>query len=436
MAVAPSSILSSSAHGLLGDLRAVRRESLDLCRTLTPEDMMVQSTPEASPAKWHLAHTTWFFETFLLREFLHEYQPFHPDFHWLFNSYYNSVSAQPQKKLRASFSRPGLDQILEYRAYVDAALDRLFSGDAPEEAVRRLVLGLHHEQQHGELLLTDIKHALWSNPLRPAFVEGPLAAADHSASMTRQIAGPGWDRFAEGLYSTGHNGDGFCFDNEEPRHKVWLGAFELASRPVSCAEYLQFMQDGGYEQANLWLSEGWRTVQEEGWRAPLYWHRDESAEHPAEDWTVFTLRGDQPLADLLAAPVCHISYFEAEAFARWAGLSLPFEAEWEVAAEKCTPHPESLLEGGMLHPVAASEDRSGNLFGSVWQWTGSAYLGYPGYAAQPGALGEYNGKFMSGQMVLRGGSVVTPLKHIRATYRNFFSPATRWQFSGARLTRR
>jgi ergothioneine biosynthesis protein EgtB len=435
MAVAPSPLDAVPVPDLLTRLRAVRLQSLDLCRTLTPEDMMVQSCPEASPAKWHLAHTTWFFETFLLREFLPDYRPFHPDFLWLFNSYYNSVSDQPQKKLRASFSRPGLDAILAYRAWVDDGLDRLFSGDAPAEATRRLVLGLHHEQQHGELLLTDIKHALWSNPLRPAYAPGPHPA---DAPITSQIAGRNRERFAEGLYSIGDKGEGdglsfdaFCFDNEQPRHKVWLDAFELAARPVTCAEYLQFMQDGGYEQANLWLSEGWRTVQEEGWRAPLYWHREGS-----KDWTVFTLRGDQPLADLLAAPVCHISYFEAEAFARWAGMSLPSEAEWEVAAERHTPQAETLLEGGTLHPLATAASEAGNLFGGVWQWTGSAYLGYPGYAALPGALGEYNGKFMSGQMVLRGGSVATPVTHIRAGYRNFFSPSTRWQFSGVRLARR
>ncbi len=436
MALAPSPLDAISANSLLAALRAVRRQSLDLCRPLTPEDMMVQSCPEASPTKWHLAHTTWFFETFLLREYLPEYRPFHPDFLWLFNSYYNAISDQPQKKLRASFSRPGLDAILEYRAYVDDGLERLFSGNAPEEANRRLILGLHHEQQHGELLLTDIKHALWSNPLRPAYAEGSLAGSGSSASMTRQIVAPSRQRFDAGLYSIGHTGEGFCFDNEEPRHKVWLGAFELAAQPVSCAEYLQFMQDGGYEQANLWLSEGWHIVQQEGWRAPLYWHHELRGDQQSEDWTIFTLRGDQPLADLLAAPVCHISYFEADAFARWAGMSLPYEGEWEVAAERSTPDPQALLEGGSLHPLAVAPSHGSNFFGGVWEWAGSAYLGYPGYAALPGALGEYNGKFMSGQMVLRGGSVATPMTHIRPSYRNFFSPSTRWQFSGVRLARR
>ena len=415
---------------LLADLLRVRQQSVALCEPLTAEDMMVQSCPEASPAKWHLAHTSWFFETFLLREFLPGYQPFHPDFVWLFNSYYNAVSVQPQKKLRASFSRPGIDAILEYRAYVDAALQQLFAAGAPEEANRRLVLGLHHEQQHGELLLTDIKHALWSNPLRPAYREGEVPPA--AASITRQLGKQNWVPFAEGLREIGHQGDGFCFDNEEPRHRVWLDAFDLASRPVSCAEYLQFMEDGGYTRSDLWLSEGWDAVQRENWEAPLYWHREPGV----AEWTVFTLRGDQPLANLLAAPVCHISYFEANAFARWAGMQLPTEAEWEVAAAECVPEQAHLLEGDALHPLASTrQDGLREVFGNVWEWTGSAYLAYPGYAALPGALGEYNGKFMSNQMVLRGGSVATPLSHIRASYRNFFPAHTRWQFSGVRLAR-
>jgi ergothioneine biosynthesis protein EgtB len=427
MALAPSPLEASPALSLVNDLRAVRQQTLALCRPLTPEDMMVQSCPEASPAKWHLAHTTWFFETFILREFLPGYQSFHSDFLWLFNSYYNSVSSQPQKKLRASFSRPGLAAILEYRSHVDAALERLFLQEqVPEEATRRLILGLHHEQQHAELLLTDIKHALWSNPLRPVYAEGGLPHAGPPSSPQ------GWQTIPEGLYSIGHAGEGFCFDNEEPRHRVWLDTFSLATRPVSCEEYLAFMQDGGYERADLWLSQGWETVQQEGWEAPLYWHR----ETPSDDWTVFTLRGDQPLQQLMAAPVCHISYYEADAFAHWAGASLPSEAEWEVAAAGCTPQPGSLLEGETLHPLASESEHACSQFGGVWEWTGSAYLGYPGYAALPGALGEYNGKFMSNQMVLRGGSVATPLSHIRSTYRNFFSPATRWQFSGVRLARR
>ncbi len=441
MSLAPSSSIVSPAEQLLVRFGAVRQQSITLCEPLTPEDMMVQSCPEASPAKWHLAHTSWFFETFLLSDYLPGYRPFHPDFHWLFNSYYNSVSDQPQKKLRASFSRPSLASILDYRAYVDEHIARLFGADTPDEAKRRLVLGLHHEQQHGELLLTDIKHALWSNPLHPVYRKGPLPGNDTTMTreMTRERGGQSWMPFAEGLYQIGYSGEGilpgedFNFDNEEPRHRVWLDAFELASRPVSCAEYLQFMEDDGYTKPDLWLSEGWDLLRREGWRAPLYWHREPGV----DEWTVFTLRGNQPLANLLAAPVSHISYFEANAFARWAGMSLPSEAEWEIAAAGCTPAEENLLEGATLHPLANSSQQGlRGIFGGVWEWTGSAYLGYPGYAALPGALGEYNGKFMSNQMVLRGGSVATPASHIRASYRNFFPPHTRWQFSGARLARR
>ena len=432
MATASSLKLSQSLQGYYDQLCTVRQQSLTLCEPLTPEDMMVQSCLEASPAKWHLAHTSWFFETFILREFLPGYRPFHPDFLWLFNSYYNSVSDQPQKKLRASFSRPGIESILEDRAHVDAALQSLFSvGDAPDEAVRRLVLGLHHEQQHGELLLTDIKHALWSNPLRPAYREGSFS--NPKEPMTRQLTQQTWVPFEPGLCEIGSSGEGFCFDNEEPRHRVWLDGFELASRPVSCAEYLQFMEDGGYTRSDLWLAEGWDTVQREGWKSPLYWHR----EPDSSEWTVFTLRGDQPLTALLAAPVCHISYFEAEAFARWAGFHLPTEAEWEVAADTIAPQTESLLEGDALHPLTPLPGAGlRGMFGGVWEWTGSAYLPYPGYRALPGALGEYNGKFMCNQMVLRGGSVATPASHIRSTYRNFFAPPTRWQFTGLRLARR
>ncbi len=455
--------LAPPSAARLERLRSVREASLQLAKPLTPEDMMVQSCPEASPAKWHLAHTTWFFETFLLREFFPGYRPFHPDYLWLFNSYYNAVSDQPQKKLRASFSRPGLQAVLEYRAYVDRHLEHLFADDAPEEAARRLVLGLHHEQQHGELLLTDIKHALWSNPLRPAYLQEPLPG--DNAAMTRQLRGQEWVSFPEGLAEIGWQAepsgapdDAFCFDNELPRHRVWLDSYQLASRPVSSAEYLQFMEDGGYTRSELWLAEGWDTVQREQWCAPLYWHRDGEA----LDWTVFTLRGEQPLSALLAAPVCHISYFEADAFARWAGLSLPSEDEWEHAAATAAMDAQDLLDGGALHPLAPAPqvglarngleqtrlDETGlkqaglkqaglkQIFGGVWEWTRSAYLGYPGYAAIPGALGEYNGKFMSSQMVLRGGSVATPASHIRASYRNFFPPHMRWQFAGVRLARR
>ncbi len=401
----------------------VRSRSLALCAPLTPEDMMVQSCADASPAKWHLAHTTWFFETFVLQEFAPGYRAFHPDFVWLFNSYYNGVSAQPEKKLRSSFSRPTAEEILAYRHHVDAAMEDFAGSAVPDEARERIVLGLNHEQQHQELLITDIKHAFWSNPLHPVYAAGALAAGSRPPVPVQ------WAQFEGGLSETGYSGDGFSFDNETPRHTVYLEPFRLASRLVTCAEYLEFMNDFGYERPELWLSEGWTTVQNQTWEAPLYWRRN--AETTA--WEVFTLRGLVPLEDLLATPVCHISYLEADAFARWARKRLPTEAEWEVVAA-AQPVRGHLLEGENLHPKAAEgASHLEQLFGDVWEWTASAYLGYPGYRPLPGALGEYNGKFMCDQMVLRGGSVATPATHIRSTYRNFFPPATRWQFSGVRL---
>jgi ergothioneine biosynthesis protein EgtB len=409
----------------------VRRQGLELCAPLTPEDMMVQSCPEASPAKWHLAHTTWFYETFILREFLPGYREYHPDFLWLLNSYYNSVSDHPEKKLRASFSRPGLDAILEYRQHVEAAMERLFEAGIPVEAQERLILGMHHEQQHLELLATDIKHAFWTNPLHPAYLEAPLVSATTATPLR-------WMEYPGGVVEVGHDGNGFSFDNESPRHKQYLEPFQLGSRLITCGEYRDFINCGGYERPELWLSEGWDTVQAQGWRAPLYWHRDQDG-----DWSIFTLRGRLPLNQLEASPVCHVSYFEADAFANWAGKRLPTEAEWEVAAAQL-PIGGNLFESGKLHPVACeyldSEHpqaaKPNQMYGDVWEWTRSAYLGYPGYKPLSGALGEYNGKFMSNQMVLRGGSTVTPASHIRASYRNFFPGVTRWQFSGIRLANR
>jgi ergothioneine biosynthesis protein EgtB len=402
----------------------VRQQTEAICEPLTPEDMMVQSCPEASPAKWHLAHTTWFFETFILSEFLPGYRPFHPDFLWLFNSYYNAVSDQPQKKLRASFSRPGLQEILDYRRHVEAGMARLIEGGLSDETERRTVLGLHHEQQHQELLAYDVKNAFWANPLHPPFKSGVFAGGASVPPLQ-------WIDHEGGLVEIGYAGDGFCFDNEQPRHKHYLEPFVLASRPVTCGEYLDFMRDGGYERAELWLSEGWDTVKAQEWKSPLYWFLAGK-----DEWRVFTLRGAMPLDQLLATPVCHISYFEADAFARWAGKRLPTEQEWEIAASDLSMN-GNFLEAGALHPVAAHGGEGlQQMFGDVWEWTASAYLGYPGFSALPGALGEYNGKFMCNQMVLRGGSAVTPESHIRGTYRNFFSPATRWQFSGVRLANR
>jgi ergothioneine biosynthesis protein EgtB len=403
---------------------SVRQQTIAFCAPLTAEDLMIQSCAEASPGKWHLAHTSWFFETFILREYLPGYREFHPDFVWLFNSYYKSVSEHPEKKLRASFSRPSLESILDYRRHVDSAIEILIDRGLPEEARQRLILGLNHEQQHLELLATDIKHAFWTNPLHPVYREEPLTGSGAPSQPIRWIAHPG------GLREVGFAGPGFCFDNETPRHKEYLEPFEIASRPVSCAEYLEFMESGGYERPELWLSEGWDTVEAQNWRAPLYWHRDSGS----DAWTVFTLRGRVPLSDLEATPVCHISYFEADAFARWSGKRLPTESEWEIVAAT-RPVEGNLFENRALHPVASADSGSAprQMFGDVWEWTRSPYVGYPGYRPLPGALGEYNGKFMCNQMVLRGGSTVTPASHIRAEYRNFFPPATRWQFSGLRL---
>ena len=418
----PATATTESTARLLEDFLQVRRQSEELCCPLSPEDMMVQSCAEASPAKWHLAHTTWFFETFLLQEFLSGYREFNPDFRWLFNSYYNSVSDQPEKKLRASFSRPPVETILSYRRHVEEGIQRLLASNPPEEATRRIVLGVNHEQQHQELLATDIKHALWTNPLRPAYVDKPV---DFNAPAAGKAD---WFGYEGGLFDIGFAGDGFAFDNELPRHPVYQRPFELASRLVSCAEYLAFIDDGGYRRPELWLAAGWDTVKAEGWKAPLYWRQQDGA------WQVYTMYGEQPLQGLLQTPVCHVSYFEADAFANWAGKRLPTEAEWEIAAQ-ALPVTGNLL-GGTMHPLALGGAAAGGpaqMFGDVWEWTQSPYIGYPGFRPVPGALGEYNGKFMSSQMVLRGGSVVTPASHIRASYRNFFSPATRWQFSGIRL---
>jgi ergothioneine biosynthesis protein EgtB len=391
---------------------------------------MVQSCPEASPVKWHQAHTTWFFETFILRPFLPDYRPFREEFHRLFNSYYISLGEEiPAKNLRASFSRPTLNDILAFRAHVDQEMERLFAGPIDEEVARRIMLGLNHEQQHQELALTDIKHAFFSNPLGPSY--GSAVLSKERPHPTFQLR---WLDFEGGLTEIGHPLNAgasvdFCFDNETPRHKVYLEPFQIASCMVTCREYLEFMSDDAYMRPELWLSDGWDSVNQAGWEAPLYWERDPS---DATGWRVFTLKGWHGLAELCDTPVCHVSFFEADAFARWRGCRLPTEAEWESVANQERRH-GNLLDTGRLHPATASGAGLGQLFGDCWEWTASPYTGYPGYKPLPGALGEYNGKFMSSQMILRGGSCVTPADHVRATYRNYFHPAARWQFSGIRL---
>jgi len=457
----------SAPAALTERFRATRRRTAALCEPLTPEDMMVQSCAEASPAKWHLAHTAWFFESFVLREFLPGYKPFHSDFIWLFNSYYETFAKFPEKRLRSSFSRPGLEEILRFRAHVDEGVERLMEQGPAREALERIELGVNHEEQHQELLLTDILHAFYTNPLRPAYEKQGSGIRDQGSGIDKTVKSyryadapkaegeqalgqPKFLRFEGGVHEAGHAGDGFCFDNELPRHKAWLEPYGLAERLVTCGEYAEFMKDGGYRRPELWLSDGWAAVQSEGWNAPLYWSSGSG------EWTVFTLRGEMPLSAMKNVPVSQVSFYEADAYARWAGFRLPTEFEWEAAAEG-RKIAGNLLDSGWLMPVEASEmeenapskrpakgkallpespvafARPWQLFGDCWQWTASAYLPYPGFQALPGSLGEYNGKFMSGQMVLRGGSCVTPAPHIRSSYRNFFAPGTRWQFSGIRM---
>ena len=402
----------------------VRSTSIALAGPLSAEDCTVQSMPDASPVKWHLAHTTWFFETFVLERHEPDFEAFHPAFRVLFNSYYNTVGDKHPRPQRGLLSRPSRDEVLAYRTHVDAAMADALSEDrkASIDLEALVELGLNHEQQHQELILTDVLHMLSCNPLAPAYAERePRARSDASLPLT-------WVQFSGGLVEIGHDGKGFAFDNETPRHRQYLEAFALASRPVTNAEYLGFVADGGYRRPELWLSEGWDWVNANRIEAPGYWRRNGGG------WQQFTLLGQRALDP--AAPVCHLSLFEADAYARWAGARLPTEAEWETAAA------EGSLEGhfvddGVLLPLPALDRGTplAQLFGDVWEWTRSAYSPYPGFRAAAGAVGEYNGKFMCNQNVLRGGSFATPRSHIRATYRNFFPPSARWQFTGFRLAR-
>jgi len=407
-----------SPGALAGRLAAVRARTVELCASLATEDYVVQSMPDASPAKWHLAHTTWFFETFVLGPHRPGFQPFRGDWAPLFNSYYVAAGPRHPRPERGLLTRPTVAEVLEYRRWVDEALAQLLDGPAARrpEVAALLELGLHHEQQHQELLLTDLLHAFSRNPLGPAYRPGAPPAS---------VAAPlGWLPRAGGLARVGHEGSGFAFDNEGPAHRVFLEPFELASRPVSAGEFAAFVADGGYRRAELWLSDGFAAAQAGGWEAPPYWSRRDGA------WRHFTLHGE--LAVDPAAPVAHLSFYEADAYARWAGARLPTEAEWESVAREAAADGQ-FVEEGWLTPRAG--EGPAPAFGGIWCWTASPYVAYPGFRPAAGAVGEYNGKFMVNQLVLRGGSCLSPRSHLRATYRNFFPPHARWQMTGLRLAR-
>lgn len=422
-----STSLSSTA--LAARFAQVRARSCALAAPLSAEDACVQSMPDASPAKWHLAHTSWFFETFVLEACEAHFRPFQDAFRVLFNSYYNSVGARHPRPQRGLLTRPTLATVLDYRASVDARIDAVLAADALTPAQRQLLeLGLHHEQQHQELLLTDIKHLFSCNPLRPAYREPSRAPAP-----ARPAGAPAlhWHGFAGGVHAIGHDGAHFHFDNEGPRHRVHLEDFELASRLVSAGEFLAFIEDGGYREPRLWLSDGWDWREANARTHPWYW------EPGPEGWQIFTLGGLRALDP--AEPVVHVSLYEADAYARWANARLPSEAEWEVAAlasgADAAAAQCNFVDRGALHPCPASAPGLAQMFGDAWEWTQSAYAAYPGFRASAGAVGEYNGKFMINQYVLRGGSCASPAEHLRATYRNFFPAPACWQFSGIRLAR-
>jgi ergothioneine biosynthesis protein EgtB len=410
------------AADLVARFARVRAQSQALAAPLADEDQVVQSMPDCSPTKWHLAHVSWFFETFLLLPHLPGYEVKDPQFGYLFNSYYEAAGARHPRFRRGLITRPTVAEVAAYRAHVTDAMNRLLEG-ADEARWRELAplveIGVNHEEQHQELILMDILNLFSCNPLKPAYRPSQRGAVDEAAPLA-------WSEFEGGIHAIGHEGHGFAYDNEGPRHEVLLRPFRLATRAVTNGEWLDFMEDDGYRRADLWLADGWATVQREGWTAPLYWEETDAG------WEAMTLAGQRALDR--DAPVCHVSFYEAEAFARWRGKRLPSEAEWEVAAGDARPVGNT-LGSGLLRPRAAEavQGRPAQMFGDVWEWTSSPYGPYPGYRPPAGAIGEYNGKFMCNQMVLRGGACVTPDGHVRATYRNFFYPHQRWAFAGLRL---
>ncbi len=407
---------------LLKRFHATRAQSLAFCEPLAIEDYGLQAEPFTSPPKWHLAHTTWFFETFLLKEYLEGYRTPEPQYAVLFNSYYNGIGEQHPRPQRGLLSRPTVEEVRAYRAYVDAGIEQLLANSNhpnADEIRTRIALGIEHECQHQELFFTDLKWSLGVNPMLPTYV---AAAANGNTEPVAQS----WQAFNGGLVATGFDGEGFCFDNELPRHQVFVEPFALSGRLVTNGEFEIFIDDGGYERPELWLADGWAEVQEQGWRSPHYW-REQGGES-----LEYTLHGLQPRA--AANPVCHVSGYEADAYARWAGARLPTEHEWELAAATAVS-PSGGVDEGCYHPQPARGDGLTQLYGDCWQWTQSAYGPYPGYRPSEGAIGEYNGKFMSSQWVLRGGSCVSKAEHLRPTYRNFFYPPDRWQFSGIRLAK-
>ncbi len=418
--------IPTSKSGLGQRYRRIRSFSGKLCETLEPEDYVVQTMPEASPTKWHLAHTSWFFETFVLKQFFPDYHPQHPQFGFLFNSYYNAVGPFYSRPHRGLLSRPTVKEVFHYRSDIDLLVSDLIES-ADEELLAKLepivILGLHHEQQHQELMLTDVKNVFWQNPLRPAFRKRDVAKASPAPAVE-------WLKFEEGIQWVGHEGIGFSYDNEGPRHRVFIPSFSLASKLVTNADFLSFIENGGYRRPELWLSLGWNAVNERGWNSPLYWEKRDGK------WLNMTLAGMTELVP--EEPVCHVSLFEADAYARWSGARLPTEEEWEISS--CgLPLKGNFVENEIFHVTPLASPRSAGkptqMFGDVWEWTRSSYSPYPGYSAVPGALGEYNGKFMCNQYVLRGGSCATSQSHIRRTYRNFFPPDARWQFTGIRLAK-